>query len=172
MRPLEATDAATIQRLAGDAQVARMTAHIPHPYPDGLAETWIAETRADLAKGDDVTLGLEPIDRALLEHGDSLIGAMRLNICDGGDEAQMGFWIGLPYWGRGLATEAAIAMIAHGFNVLGLDYIWAGHMDENPASGRVLEKAGFTHERAYDCDRPAHGTISDAQRYGIRRAGS
>ena len=169
LRPLEAVDAATARRLAGDKRVALMTARIPHPYPEGLAETWIAETRTSLARGDDITLALEPLDHALLRDGDTMIGTMRLDLRGHNGKGELGYWIGVPYWGQGLATEAARAMVAHGFGALGLDYIWAGHMDENPASGRVLEKVRFTHEGAYDCNRPAHGTVSDAQRYGLRR---
>ena len=58
----------------------------------------------------------------------------------------MGMWIGVEWWGRGYATEAARAILDHGFESLGLNRIYAHHMVRNPASGRVLEKIGMMKE--------------------------
>jgi RimJ/RimL family protein N-acetyltransferase len=58
----------------------------------------------------------------------------------------MGFWVGVEHWRQGYATEAAEALLRYGFDTLGLNRIYAHHMVRNPASGRVLEKAGMKRE--------------------------
>jgi RimJ/RimL family protein N-acetyltransferase len=56
---------------------------------------------------------------------------------------ELGYWLGEPYWGQGLASEAAEALLRFAFDALGLDRLRSGHAADNPASGRVLEKLGF-----------------------------
>jgi [ribosomal protein S5]-alanine N-acetyltransferase len=72
-----------------------------------------------------------------------------------GPEIELGFRLGKPYWGKGYATEAARAWVAHGFGLLGLDRIVAATHPENAASQRVLEKVGMRFERmdVYDGER-------------------
>ena len=62
------------------------------------------------------------------------------------EHAEMGYWIGKPYWGQGYAAEASLAVLAYGFDQLGLHRIWARHMRRNPASGRVMQKMGMLYE--------------------------
>ena len=61
----------------------------------------------------------------------------------GEDVAELGYWIGKPFWGKGYATEAARSLIDFGFTVLGLNRIAARHFARNPASGRVMQKVGM-----------------------------
>lgn len=58
-------------------------------------------------------------------------------------EAEIGYWIGVPYWGRGLIPEAVRKMIKYGFEELNLEKIWCGYFDGNEKSKRVQEKCGF-----------------------------
>ena len=58
-------------------------------------------------------------------------------------EGEIGYWIGVPYWGQGLIPEAVREMLRYGFEVLGLDRIWCGYFDGNKKSKRVQEKSGF-----------------------------
>jgi RimJ/RimL family protein N-acetyltransferase len=58
----------------------------------------------------------------------------------------MGFWIGVPSWGRGYATEVARRVVGYAFEELKLNRVYAHHMVRNPASGRVLEKVGMRRE--------------------------
>lgn len=58
-------------------------------------------------------------------------------------EAEIGYWIGKPYWGRGLIPEAVKALLSRCFNELGLDAVWCGYYDGNDKSRRVVEKCGF-----------------------------
>ncbi len=60
-----------------------------------------------------------------------------------GDECEVGYWIGKPYWGRGICTEALKLVIDYCFNVKGFKSLWGDFFPQNPASGRVMEKCGF-----------------------------
>lgn len=63
----------------------------------------------------------------------------------GADEAEIGYWLGAPFWGRGLMTEAANAIIDYGFEMLGLKCIKCGYFDGNARSYGVQKKCGFVH---------------------------
>ncbi|GAB4450438.1 MAG: hypothetical protein OHK0015_55710 [Chloroflexi bacterium OHK40] len=140
LRPLELADAPAVQRLAGHPAIADTTLNIPHPYPDGLAEQWIAG-RAEVARGGSgVTWAIA--DRATAE----LYGAISLAITWQHVHAELGYWLGVPYWGRGYTTEAAAAVIAYAFSALGLNRVVARHLPRNPASGRVMQKNGMRYE--------------------------
>jgi [ribosomal protein S5]-alanine N-acetyltransferase len=61
-------------------------------------------------------------------------------------KAELGYWLGIPYWNGGYITEAARCMLELGFRSLGLNRIYASHFIDNPASGRVMQKLGMTYE--------------------------
>lgn len=71
-----------------------------------------------------------------------MIGS-KSKITTGNDEAEIGYWIGVPYWGQGLIPEAVREVMRHGFEDLGLKVIWCGYFDGNEKSWRVQEKCGF-----------------------------
>lgn len=139
LRPPVAADARRIQQLAGAHEVAEMTLRIPHPYEDGMAEAWIAEIGEASADGASCVF-------AVTTESDGLIGAAGLELESAHRRAELGYWIGLPYWNRGFATEAAWAVVDYGFRGLGLHRIYATVFPKNPASGRVLEKIGMVRE--------------------------
>ena len=60
-------------------------------------------------------------------------------------EGEIGYWIGVPFWGRGLIPEACFEIIRHAFFDLKLETLWCGHFDGNIRSKRVQEKCGFTY---------------------------
>jgi RimJ/RimL family protein N-acetyltransferase len=136
LRPFLLSDAATVQRLAGDRAVADTTLSIPHPYVDGMAEQWIATHEGAWTRHEMATL-------AITEPEAGLVGAISLRIELSHRRAEMGYWIGAPYWGLGYATEAARAMLAFGFEKLSLQRVYAHHFTRNPSSGRVMAKAGM-----------------------------
>ncbi len=74
--------------------------------------------------------------------GGSIIGGCGIAKLDG-ETPEIGYWLGVPFWGKGYATEAARAVIDHAFGTLGYDTLLAGARVSNPASRRVLEKCGF-----------------------------
>ena len=151
-----------MQRLAGDRAVADMTLNIPHPYEDGMAEKWISNHRDWFERGEQavfaVTLkpcgaGVSPACAA--DHrfaavpaaAPQVIGCVSLRIKREDQRAELGYWLGRPYWGQGYCTEAVRAVLDFGFGQLGLNRIFACHFARNPASGRVMQKAGLTPRR-------------------------
>ena len=81
-----------------------------------------------------------------LKEDGRLIGSITLDMACEHDHAQLGFWIGVPYWGKGYATEAAREVVRTGFEVWGLHRIYAQYFGTNLASARVLAKVGFQGE--------------------------
>ena len=136
LRPFAGDDAPRVQLLAGERAVAETTALIPHPYPDGAAEAWIAAQARDRAAGREYTYAITLAADGLL------VGAIGLRPAPT-DHENFGYWIGQAYWGRGHATAAARAVIALAVSLLDLDLLTASHLARNPASARVLEKCGF-----------------------------
>jgi len=134
LRPFALGDAPRVSALAGAPCVARMTLTIPTPYPVLAAEGWILTHAAGRRRGSDFPFAVEAA-------GAGLVGAAGLH--RRGEGWILGYWIGAPYRGRGYATEAARALTAEAGGRLGLDALGAEWFEDNPASGRVLEKAGF-----------------------------
>ncbi|MEX0655401.1 MAG: GNAT family N-acetyltransferase [Phycisphaeraceae bacterium] len=140
LRPFLLSDAERVRTLAGERAVADTTVNIPHPYKPGMAEQWIATHVPQFAEGKLVCFAITLRDSA------DLIGAVGLTITPRDHHAELGYWIGKPFWNQGYATEAGQAVIAHGFNTLGLHRIFATHLTRNPASGRVMQKLGMIRE--------------------------
>lgn len=162
-RPLTLTDAADVQRLAGERDIADMT-HIPHPYEDGVAEEWIRSTREEFEKEEGATFAIT------LREAGSLIGAIGLGRKDAHGTAELGYWVGKPYWHRGYCTEAARAVLGYGFHELCLHRIYAYHFRRNPASGRVMQKIGMQHEGDYPKEARKCGIFEDLVLYGILKS--
>lgn len=145
LRPFLPEDAAAVQGLCGNWNVARMLSRVPHPYTRDMAERWIASHAAAPRGGEEFVFCLELEGEA--------IGAVGLrHTGEGGFE--LGYWLGEPWWGKGFATEAARRAIRYAFEDLGADNLTSGHFTDNPASGRVLVKCGFryTGETMQNCE--------------------
>lgn len=128
-RELRPNDAARITDLAGDWDVARMTARIPYPYSVPQACEWIGS--------------LEPDEVVrVIELDGELIGAVGYNSAADGT-VEFGYWIGRPWWGRGYATEAAETLVRHCFDTIGVPRLTCCHFVDNPASQRIITKLGF-----------------------------
>ncbi len=140
LREFDLEDAPSVQRLAGEWEVARKMVFVPHPYEDGMAEEWIASHRPAYEAGEHVTWAV-----TLREEG-ALVGSITLHLHPLHDNAALGYWIGKPYWGCGYATEAAQEAVRYGFEDLGLHRIHSDHFGSNPASGKVMRKVGMTYE--------------------------
>ena len=141
LRAFTLDDAADVQRLAGDRIIADTTRVVPHPYLDGMAEDWI-KTHEDPSKATlQIQLAVEEVATGSLAGAISLVD---LNHQD--SRAEMGYWIGQPYWGKGYCTEASQTLLNYAFNALELHRVTAKYLRRNPASGRVLEKIGMTQE--------------------------
>jgi len=140
LRPFDTGDVDDIVRLAGDFAIADTTLMIPHPYERVHAEQWLATHRPKFESGEQVTLAIT--DRSTGQ----MIGAVGLSISARFDRAELGYWIGKPFWGKGYCTEASQAVVDWAFPNLNLNRIFAAHLKRNPASGRVMQKLGMTQE--------------------------
>ena len=140
LRLFQKEDAPAVERLAGAYEVALNTLTIPHPYPAGAAAEWIESSEKAFDEGKMVNLAI--IERDTGE----LAGSIGLMMTPMHDKAEIGYWIGVPYWNRGYATEAGRALIDYGFREWNLNRIDAGHFDRNPSSGRVMQKMGMQYE--------------------------
>ena len=136
LRPPVPADCVRIRDLAGDRRIADTTS-IPHPYPDGLAEEWVAGRRRAWQDGGSLALAVTRRDDT------GLIGVASLNMTDGGGEAELGYWIGVEHWGQGYGSEAARAIVDYGFGRHGLSRINARCVSRNRASARIIEGLGF-----------------------------
>lgn len=147
LRPLRPEDAPEIQRLAGEWEVARFTANIPHPYEEGMAQAWIRSHRNDF----EIVWAIERRADA------ALLGCIGLETDVGTREAEVGYWIGRPYWRTGYATEALRVLVDHVFAAFDVDRASAAAVPENRASIRVQEKVGFSYVGVKRQHAPARG---------------
>jgi RimJ/RimL family protein N-acetyltransferase len=129
-------DAKAVAALANDRRIAENTARIPHPYKLSDAETFIGD--ANKAGGEAVFL----ITARDGTNNGTIIGACGVSLLER-DAPELGYWLGVPYWGRGFATEALHALVDYAFDHLDHTALHAGARVTNPASRRVLEKCGF-----------------------------
>lgn len=136
LMPYSEADIAELVPLIGAQEVAATTLRIPHPYTEQDAREFITATRQG---------GLLRRSIRLRSEG-KLVGGVGLNVEEEHQRAELGYWIGVPYWGHGYATEAAGEMVRYGFEVLGLHRIFASYFSNNPASRRVLQKLGMERE--------------------------
>lgn len=140
LRPCCMEDAGDIYRLAGDREIAYSTMLVPHPYEFSEAERWIGTHQEIFESGQGVTFGIERRADA------AFIGTIGLTIFEKHRSAEIGYWIGKPFWGNGYCTEASLAVLKYGFQQRGLHRIHGKCYSRNPASGRVMEKIGMQHE--------------------------
>lgn len=163
LRPFSLADAADVQRLAGDREIASTTLHVPHPYEDGLAEKWISSHAELFERGVQVNFAI-----CLRESG-QFAGSIGLVIDPSHERAELGYWIGRPFWGNGYCTEAAQAVLAYGFQSLGANRIQAHHFGRNPVSGRVMQKLGMRYEGLERQYHKKWGQFEDRAGYAILR---
>jgi RimJ/RimL family protein N-acetyltransferase len=169
LRPFRPADADEVTRLAGDRAIAATTLNIPHPYPEGAAAAWIASHEGELARGVQLVLAVTVAAPPAPPDEGQLVGAIGLVMNRHHDSAELGYWIGVPYWGHGYATEAAFATVAHGFSALGLNRIYATHFGGNASSGRVMQKIGMRHEGCRRQHYKKWGAYVDSELYGVLR---
>ncbi|HEX5761267.1 MAG TPA: GNAT family N-acetyltransferase [Thermoanaerobaculia bacterium] len=135
LAPIGMEHAPAVQALVSDPAIAA-TSNIPAPYPPDGAAAFIRDMAAKAAAGTDFAF-------AVLA-GETLAGVVGLHGVGGEPRgAELGYWIGRPYWGRGYATAAARLAVAFGFRELALDELRSSCLERNPASRTVLERAGF-----------------------------
>ncbi len=163
LRQFDVTDAPEIKRLASAKEIAQYTS-IPHPYGDGVAESWIEMLAREFEAGNTLAFAVTRKSDGQFMGCSSLRMQSRHNI------AAMGYWIGVPYWGKGFTTEAAREVMAFGFNALNLHRIYAEHMGTNLGSGKVMQKIGMKLEGRLREHFDRYGEREDSVVYGMLRS--
>lgn len=136
MRPWEETDAEALFRYASDPDIGPIAGWPPHTSVENSLEI----IRTVFAAPETYAVVLKATDEP--------VGSCGIMFSDGQHSAEIGYWIGKPYWGQGLIPEAVKALLERCFNDLHLDAAWCGHYDGNTKSKRVIEKCGFKFHHA------------------------
>lgn len=163
LRSFQVSDAPRVALLAGDFEIACMTSNIPHPYQEKMAVEWIQEHENQYLAHTAIHFAIVKRDE------DLLIGAIGLSLDLQNQRAEIGYWIGKPFWNQGYATEAAQRVLKFAFDELDLNRIEARHMTKNPASGRVMQKIGMSYEGTLRQSIYRFGNFEDAALYSILR---
>ena len=141
IRSFRPADAVSLTKQVGTYSVARHMSAIPHPYSLQHAEEWIATAS-----------GRTPQTHFAIALDDEVVGGIGVEVGESGRLAvsehcaEIGYWLGESFWGRGIMSEALVALTEWAFTELGLVRLHAAVYARNPASARVLAKAGYEFE--------------------------
>lgn len=161
LRPFALSDVDALVPLIGTREVAATTLRIPHPYTEDHARDYVASSHQSFAKGDELRLAI------VLSSSGELCGGIGLRIEAEQGRAELGYWIGVPYWGQGIATEASLALVNYGFETLRLHRVFASLVSGNIASAKVLQKIGMKHEGCQRGHNQKWGEFRDIELYGL-----
>ena len=141
LRPLEIYDTLEIQKTAGKREIADTMISLPHPYPNGGAERYVARKQNEREADISVTYIIEK------KAGKEFCGLIEVRDIDHEhSQRELSFWLAIKAWGHGYMSEVVQVIVQYGFEVLSLNRLYAHHMLRNPATGRVFEKNGFKQE--------------------------
>ena len=163
LRQWRLDDQDALIRHANDRRVSiELRDRFPYPYTETHAEAWLARTVA-----------VEPpASFAITEHArDEPVGGVSLMPQKDIERinAEIGYWLGVDYWGRGMSTAAVRAATNYAFEVLGLERVFGVVFTRNVASARVLEKVGFRHEATMPHSAVKEGLILDQFMYAVTK---
>jgi [ribosomal protein S5]-alanine N-acetyltransferase len=159
LRPYSQADITELLPLIGTREVAATTLRIPYPYTEQDARDFFA-----------LLQGTRKIWLAITLRADGRqIGGIGLTVDEQHQHAELGYWLGAPYWGQGYATEAAGEMLRYGFETLKLHRVFASHFKHNPASGRLLAKLGMRYEGCRREHLRKWDEFVDSELYGVLR---
>ena len=141
LRPWEEADAEELYRYAKDPAVGPIAGWPPHTSVENSREI----IRDVLAAPETYAVVLKETEKPI-----GCVGLFRDeegNIPLGQDEAELGYWLGVPYWGQGFIPEASRELVRHGFEDMGLKGIWCSNFEGNANSEHVQDKLGFSFVR-------------------------
>ena len=161
LRPWRAGDEPSLERYANNRNVSRnLRDRFPYPYTAADAKEWIAFAAT-------VT---PPQHFAIVVDGSAVGGiGVEPGQAERRRSAEVGYWLGEPFWGHGIATEALRAITEYGFATFGVCRLEAGVFAWNPGSARVLEKCGYTLEGRARLAIVKDGQLTDSLRYALVR---
>ncbi|QSX07367.1 GNAT family N-acetyltransferase [Sedimentibacter sp. zth1] len=140
LRMFRSEDAEVVAKLCNNYNVTKSTLNLPYPYSIECALEWFEKHEENFV--DDKLYTFAIIDKNTGE----LFGCISLSNNKVHKNGEIGYWIGEEYWGNGYATEATKSMIEFAFDVQEYHRVIARHFVSNPASGRVMQKAGMKYE--------------------------
>jgi len=158
---LTEADIPLIVHYANNNNVARYTANLPHPYAAADAAFWLNMASEGLKEKNHFIFALRN------KETNAFMGGMGLRLHPQFNRAELGFWLGEPFWGQGLTSEAVAAIIQFGFGELGLRKITAHHILVNGASGKVMLKNGMKQEGLLRKEMVRDGLEHDVAVYGL-----
>lgn len=141
LRPWRESDAESLYEYARDERVGPIAGWPAHTSVDESRQI----IRDILSQDETYAITIRPDDRAVGSVGLKIGAASDLALFD--DQAEIGYWIGVPFWGRGYTTEAARRVVRHAVEDLGIRKLWCSYFDGNERSRRVGEKCGFCYVR-------------------------
>lgn len=161
LRPFRTEDAEAVAGLCNNQKIYdNLRDLFPHPYTLQDARDFIRHCQVH-----------DPVLNFAIQYKEELAGAVGLlpqtDVYTG--TAEIGYWLGEPFWGKGIMAEAVRQMVDYGFNTLGLRRIFTGVFEHNRRSMRVLEKAGFVREGIAKKALVKNGIIRDEHRFAIIR---
>jgi ribosomal-protein-alanine N-acetyltransferase len=159
LRSYTQADIPELVPIIGAREVAATTLRIPHPYTEHDARAFLSMAN----EPDKIWLA------TTLRNNGRQIGGIGLRVSQEHSHAELGYWLGVLYWGQGYATEAAREMLRYGFQELQLHRIFASHFAHNPASGRVLRKIGMRYEGCQRQHLRKWDRFVDSELYGLVR---
>ena len=124
-------DVKAIARLANDRRIAENARRLPHPYSQDHAVDFVRGIAGD---------NRETV--FLIENNHAPIGMVGIDWREP-ETPELGYWLGVEYWGQGFATEAARAVIDFTFEEFDVEHLISGARVANPSSRNILEKCGF-----------------------------
>ncbi|MEL7482440.1 MAG: GNAT family N-acetyltransferase [Pseudomonadota bacterium] len=152
-------DVAVVVSLIDNPKLAWNLARVPSPYSEADATAFITACADKQKHGQEYTFLVDSWQ-------DGVVGCTGLHpVLD--DIWEIGYWVGEPYWGQGIATEAGHAVLSWARRTLGAEGFVAGHFTDNPASGTVLQRLGFQAVGEVDFPGLARGGLFPAQRYAL-----
>lgn len=140
LRKLQLEDVPTIVAFCNNRKITDNVIHLPFPYKEEDAIFWLNMANEGYKNKTRYTFAIA--QRA----SNALVGAIGLTVDPGHNKAEMGYWVGEPFWNKGIATEAVKALLRFGFETLALNKIYATHFLRNPASARVMLNNGMIKE--------------------------
>ena len=159
LRALQLSDKSDLAKLANNKKIwDNLRDYIPYPYTEKDAEVFI-----NLSKEQN------PTQTFGIAYDGMLVGVIGFNVQKDiyRKSAEVGYWIGEPFWGKGIATEAVKLITAYGFNELELIRIYTGVFEHNTASMKVLEKNGYSREGIFKNAVIKNGKVCDEHRFFI-----
>lgn len=161
IRPYHPGDTPAVARQANNRKIwANVRDYFPHPYTEADAEAWIAHATAE-----------EPLRNFAIEADGGFAGGIGLKLQADVDRisAELGYWLGEQFWGRGIATAAIRGFVPWAFEAYQLERIYATPFHWNVASARALEKASFNKEGVMRRAALKDGVVADVPMYARLR---